>query len=90
MSDLDARKTTLLRKALTAVKCASLAFCLFMSFMWGWSGEPLIACAWSGVGGFYLSLIYRPARPAPVKPRPDYARIAQLERELGIGPKENC
>ena len=23
-------------------------------------------------------------RPAPVRPRPDYAKIARLERELGI------
>lgn len=80
--------TTPARYIVTVITCAGWMFCVLSTFMWAWEGDLLRVSAWLLVGLFYCWLLgRRPWRVVSAR-RPDYARIADLERELGIGTSQ--
>lgn len=72
------------RRAATALKWLGYAWCLLNLYLWTWAGEWGWTATWTVLGFAYCWLIARSPQPRPVRARPDYARIARLERELGI------
>lgn len=70
-------------------------FCILVASLWGWSGQPGFAALWTVLAFAYLWIIAGCPRPRALAvmflraiagrdaPSPD--RIAELERELGVG-----
>lgn len=76
------------RYTVAALKWIGFSWCLLNIYLWSSAGEWLWLAIWLPLSGVYCWLIGRSTQPRPVRQRPDYARIAQLERELGLHDPE--